>query len=159
MDRRTDTAAGLPGPPDGESDAAELSSAHRIQLAVTRLARMMRREVRASLTPSQASALSTIRTEGPLTLGELAERESVAPPSITSLVRRLEADGYVERVPDPSDARVCRVRVTRTAEGLVIQARERKANWLLERMDRLSEEQRRALVDSAEALEALTELP
>lgn len=74
------------------------------------------------------------------------------------MVRRLEADGYVERVPDPSDARVCRVRVTRTAEELVIQARERKANWLLERMDRLSEEQRRALVDSAEALEALTEL-
>lgn len=142
---------------NADATESELARAHRLQLAVTRLARRMRREVQVALTPSQASALSTIRLEGPITLGELAERERVAPPSITNMVGRLEKEGYVRRVPDPGDARVCRVETTPAAEAMVAEARQRKASWLIEAMQGLEEADRRALWEALGAIEALVE--
>lgn len=53
---------------------------------------------------------------------ELAERLSVEPPTITRIVRRMESCGFVERRPDPSDARSFRVHLTdkgHTLEGPV----------------------------------------
>src|SRR5690606_35352873 len=41
----------------------------------------------------------------PLPLGVLAERLSCVRSNVTQLVDRLEADGLVRRVPDPSDRR------------------------------------------------------
>lgn len=132
--------------------------ASRIEAAVTRLARLMRSEIQVALTPSQASALGTIRNHGPLTLGELAERERVAPPSITAMVSRLEEAGYVERSADPADARVCRVSVTAEAEAMIAEARRRKADWLLQRMEDLTAADRRALLGAVDAIETLAEL-
>jgi len=43
--------------------------------------------------------------EGSLPLGKIGERLQVHPTSVTSLIDRLERDGYVERVPHPSDRR------------------------------------------------------
>lgn len=40
-----------------------------------------------------------------LPLGQLAERLSCVKSNITQLVDRLEADGFVERAPDPNDRR------------------------------------------------------
>jgi DNA-binding MarR family transcriptional regulator len=43
---------------------------------------------------------------------ELAERTKMSKQAVGELVRRLEGQGYVEVAPDPSDARVRRVRLT-----------------------------------------------
>jgi DNA-binding MarR family transcriptional regulator len=43
--------------------------------------------------------------EGSLPLGKIGERLQVHPTSVTSLIDRLERDGYVERLPHPSDRR------------------------------------------------------
>ena len=136
----------------------EAAAVYRLQLAVTRLARMMRQEVQVTLTPSQASALATIRNHGPITLGDLAERERVAPPSITRMVSRLEAAGYVERATDPADGRVCRVAVTGEAEEMISEARRRKADWLVHRIDDLADAERLALLGAVDAMETLAEL-
>jgi DNA-binding MarR family transcriptional regulator len=144
--------------PEYASEQGDLASAYRLQLAVTRLARLLRQEVQVTLTPSQVSALSTIRARGPITLGDLAERERVAPPSITRMVSRLEEEGYVERSTDPADGRVCRVAVTAAAEEMISEARKRKADWLLQRMEDLAGADRRALLDAVEAMETLAEL-
>lgn len=136
----------------------EAAAVYRLQSAVTRLARMMRQEVQVTLTPSQASALATIRNHGPITLGDLAERERVAPPSITRMVSRLEAAGYVERATDPADGRVCRVAVTGEAEEMISEARRRKADWLVHRIDDLADEERLALLGAVDAMETLAEL-
>lgn len=50
-----------------------------------------------------------------LPLGQLAERLSCVRSNVTQLVDRLEADGLVKRVPDPSDRRS--VLATLTEEG------------------------------------------
>ncbi|MGH3448773.1 MAG: MarR family winged helix-turn-helix transcriptional regulator [Nocardioidaceae bacterium] len=45
-------------------------------------------------------------------LGDLAERLGVNPSVASRAVAALEQQGYVERVPDPDDARACRVHLT-----------------------------------------------
>ena len=139
---------------DRDAPATDDDAAYRLQLAVTRLARLLRQEVAAELTPSQISALSAIRRRGPVTLGELAEHERVAPPSITRMVDRLAEEGYVKRIPDPDDGRVCRVVTTARAEEMVAEARARKAAWLDERMDGLRAADRRRVVAAEELVEA-----
>src|SRR5204863_10052986 len=84
-------------------------TAGRLRLSATRLARRLRQEADAGLTPSMLSALAVIDCEGPLTLGALADHERVAPPSVTKLVDRLEAEGLVVRSRDADDRRVTRV--------------------------------------------------
>ena len=74
--------------------------AGRLRLSVTRLARILRHQDAGGLVPTLSSALATIDREGPLTLGTLAVREHVAPPSITKAVVKLEAMGFVERRTD-----------------------------------------------------------
>lgn len=55
------------------------------------------------------------RAGEPLPLGELAERLRCVRSNVTQLVDRLEAEGLVRRVADPSDRRY--VRAELTAEG------------------------------------------
>lgn len=54
-------------------------------------------------------------SDEPLALGQLAERLACVRSNITQLVDRLEADGLVQRVPDPEDRRSKRAAIT--AEG------------------------------------------
>jgi len=55
----------------------------------------------------------TLDQNGPHRLSELAVREGVSQPAMTSLVSRLERDGYAKRRPDPADARVVVVHLTK----------------------------------------------
>ena len=76
------------------------------------LRRVRRRDDESGVTAPHLSALSVLVFGGARTLGELAEAEQVRPPSITRIVRNLEADGLVEREPDPADRRVKKLRLT-----------------------------------------------
>jgi DNA-binding MarR family transcriptional regulator len=133
--------------------------AARLQLAVTRLSRRLRRETGADLTPSQLSVISSIHRNGPLTLGDLAECERVAPPTITRIVGKLEAAGLVSRTVDPSDRRVVRVSTTRAGRALVAGVRTRKAEWLAGRLEDLPARDRARLMDAVDLLERLAEEP
>lgn len=139
-------------------DAADPDTAYRLQYAISLLARRLRREIGSGLTPSQLSVLSTVHRNGPLTLGELAECEQVAPPTITRVVSKLEDAGYLQRLPDPDDRRVARVQVTEEARRLVAAARQSKADWVLARLEQLPPAQRRRLLAAVDALEALAEV-
>lgn len=60
-----------------------------------------------------------------LSQSQLVERLCVEPPTVTKMLQRVEADGIVERRPDPDDARVSRVYLTaegRALEGMVAAA-------------------------------------
>ena len=58
------------------------------------------------LTMAQFRALSLLRIEGRLTGKDLAARLHVTPATMIPLVDRLEAHGYVRRVPDQQDRRL-----------------------------------------------------
>jgi DNA-binding MarR family transcriptional regulator len=129
--------------------------AARLRLTATRLARRLRQESGAGLSPSQQSALAVISNHGPLTLGDLAEHERVAPPTITKVVSKLECDGLVIRTPDPSDRRVCRVEVSPEGAALLEEVRRRTTAWLTERISQLDAERQRRLADALDVLDEL----
>ncbi len=60
--------------------------------------------------------------EGSLPLGKIGHRLQVHPTSVTSLIDRLERDGYVERVPHPSDRRTTLARLTVAGRNIAGQA-------------------------------------
>ena len=65
------------------------------------------------LTPAKYQAIDALAKAGePLTLSEFASRLHCVRSNITQLVDRLEADGLVERVDDPTDRRAIRAVIT-----------------------------------------------
>lgn len=144
-----------PSPP-ARSTLAVPEIASRLRLSATRLARRLRQEAGAGLSPSQLSALAVISNYGPLTLGALAEHERVAPPSITKVVSKLESDGLVTRTPCPDDRRVCRVAISADGAALVEESRRRKTAWLTARISELDPDDQRRLADALDVLDELT---
>jgi len=138
------------------ADSETAAIAGRLRLSATRLARQLRQESNAGLTPSQLSALSTIERHGRLTLGALAEQERVAPPSITKMVAKMEAAGFVARALDPNDRRVAWVALTPTGEQSLTGIRWRRDAWLAARLAELNETDRRRISDALDALDSLT---
>jgi DNA-binding MarR family transcriptional regulator len=136
------------------ADAAEV--AHRLRLSITRLARILRQQDESGLPPTLASALSTIDSAGPLTLSELAARESVAPPSVTKAVDKLEGRGLVQRRRDERDRRVFRVHVTAAGHKLTATNRSRRTAWLATQIRNLSDDDVACLTGAAEILDRLT---
>lgn len=135
-------------------DAAELAA--QLRVSVTRLSRRLRQQADAGLSPSQLSALTAVWRHGSMTLGSLAEYERVAPPTVTKIVAKLEADGLLARTVDPNDRRVARVAVTPAGDALLGAARQRKTAWLSGRIAQLDADQRRRLADALDVLDDLT---
>ncbi|MFT3969943.1 MAG: MarR family winged helix-turn-helix transcriptional regulator [Micropruina sp.] len=71
-------------------------------------------------------------------LTELAEQAQVAKQTVTAAVDRLERLGYVERVPDPIDARARLVRLAPLGDQVVAIARAEEAAVLAEWTTHLS---------------------
>ena len=132
--------------------------AGQLRLSITRLARLLRQQDAESLGPTKSSALATITHEGPLTLGELAAREHVSPPSITKVVEKLEAMGLVRRWRDDDDRRVIRVETTRAGKRHILQARSRRTAWLAVRLAELSDDDLQQLRAAGEVLERLSRM-
>ena len=133
--------------------------AEGLLVSTVRLARRLRQLSEARLTPSQHSVMTSIHRHGPLTLGALAEHERVAPPTISRVVAKLEAEMLVERRQDPTDGRIVRVVTTDKGDELLEAARSRKVAWLDDHLSRLSEEDRRNIAGAIPALARLLELP
>ena len=76
---------------------------------------------------------------GPLTLGALAERLGVTQQAASKSVADLERRGYVERTPDPDDARARLVGLTERGRAVIAAAREQRAALGRELEERLGE--------------------
>lgn len=132
--------------------AAEL--ADRLHSAAIHLLRRLRREdARTGLSGPRLSALSVVVFAGPLTLGELAAAEQVRPPTMTRLVRALEARGLVTREPDEHDGRVVRLRATAKGRTLMAEGRARRVSALAETLRRVDDREVAVLQRTVSTLE------
>ena len=136
-------------------DTAELAA--RLRLAVTRLARRLRQEAEAGITPSMLSALSSAERQGPVTMRDLCAAEQVQPPTMTRIVAALVASGLVVREPDPRDGRVAWVKVTPEGRRLLERSRRRKEAFLARALRDLDPRDVAALEAAADVLERFTE--
>jgi len=67
----------------------------------------------------EALVLLTFSSRGSLPLGKMGERLQVHPTSVTSIVRKLEADGHVVRRPHPEDGRAVLAEITAAGRAVV----------------------------------------
>jgi DNA-binding MarR family transcriptional regulator len=138
-------------------DATALAA--RLRLGVTRLARRLRQEAEAGVTPSMLSALSSAERQGSLTMRDLCHAEQVQPPTMTRIVAALVEAGLVVREQDPADGRVAWVTVTAEGRRLLERSRRRKEAYLAKSLRSLEPEELRTLEAAAEILERLTDAP
>src|SRR3954468_5400409 len=129
--------------------------ASRLRLDISRMARRLRQEAGAELSPSLTAALVTIERHGPLTPSELAGRERVQRPTVTRVLARLELAGLVDRAADPQDRRSSLVSISADGRELIDVVRARKAAFLAGRIDALDPAARETLERAAAILERM----
>ena len=140
---------------DTVPDDSELAA--RLRLLVNRMARRLRGQALADLSPSLTSALVTIEQQGPITLGQLAACERVTPPSVTRMAAKLGRLGLVLREADPADRRVSRVSLTAEGRRTLQRSRTRKTAFLAKRLGKLDESELAVVREALPVLERLLE--
>ena len=112
---------------------------------------------RGGLSLTATATLGELEREGPRRVTDLAEGQGVSQPAMTGLVRRLAAQGLVERAPDPTDGRGVLVAVTPAGSALLADRRRARAEVVAELVDRLPPDDRAALAGAAPALTHLVQ--
>src|SRR5580704_8380575 len=123
------------------------------------LRRVRRADEATGISPAELSALSVVVFGGPLTLGELAAAEQVRPPSMTRIVKALEADGLISRVTDETDRRIARLRATPKGERLMKEGRGARVALLAKLVQPLSAADRKTLDEASQILERTLNVP
>ncbi len=109
------------------SQSPRAAVAERLQSAAVHLLRRVREtDAGTTLSPARLSALSVLSQGGPRALGELAAAEHVKPPTMTAIVRALQAEGLVTRTPSKKDRRVVIIKITRKGQSRLRAARRRR---------------------------------
>ncbi|GAA1516274.1 MarR family winged helix-turn-helix transcriptional regulator [Nocardioides humi] len=107
------------------------ATAMRLATSVMRVQQLMIGALDAALKPYgltfsryEVLVLLLFSQHGSLPLSKIGERLMVHPTSVTSAIDRLEAQGYVVRVPDEDDRRRTLARLTATGRSTVRKATE-----------------------------------
>lgn len=104
------------------------------------------------------SVLHTLSRKGPMRLTELTATEQMTQPAITQMVKRLEADGLLERRVDPRDARAVLVQLTPRGAQVVEARRAARVERLTSLLACLSPAERSAIAAAVPALAHAIEL-
>lgn len=125
-------------------------------MAIMRTSRRLRVEATSeSVTAGQFTVLALLG-QGPLTLRELADAEHVQAPSMTRTVNGLEEAGLVKRLPHPDDGRQVLAELTGAGREVLTDTRQRRNEWLENRLARLSVQERRTLREAAAILQRMS---
>ena len=127
--------------------------------AVLILARRLRHQQAGDeLSPSESAVMGRVGRAGPMTPGQLAKSEHVQPPSMTKIIERLEARGFLRRSPDPGDRRQVLVSRTEAGDDFVERSRAVRTAWLTQQVGKLGADDQRSIAAAATALTRLAEL-
>jgi DNA-binding MarR family transcriptional regulator len=126
-----------------------------LRVVIGQLIRRLRRE---NLFPlNQASVLGRLDREGPCSVSDLAAAERVRPQSMAQTVGDLEAEGLVQREPDPNDRRRALVILTAAGSSRIEADRRAREGWLVRGFEDLPEEDLAAIARSVEILHRLAD--
>jgi DNA-binding MarR family transcriptional regulator len=107
------------------------------------------------ITPLQYHALIFLSREDGLTMGDLCDKLLLAASTVTDLVDRIEAGGYVTRDRCASDRRVVRIRLTAAGLRVVQEVRRVRSNWLDSLLEGMAADDQEHLLASLRQLCAL----
>src|SRR5512139_300693 len=132
--------------------------ASQLRVSVMRLGRRLRneRDPDNQLGLGAISVLGVLLRHGEMTVGQLAARERVRPPSMTRTVSCLVDDGYAVRRPSETDGRSTLVEISEKGRQMLLADRRRRDAWLAQRLKDLTPEERDLLRQVAPIIERLT---
>jgi DNA-binding MarR family transcriptional regulator len=143
-------AADVAGAPTGRDLAVPF------YVSLGRIVRALRQEAPSSeVGPGGLSVLVVLDAQGVQRIGALAEAVAVTAPSMTRIVKSLEAEGLVARQQDPDDGRAQVVAMTRSGRALLTSGKEVKLAALRRRLSELPPEELARLEAALPALEIL----
>jgi DNA-binding MarR family transcriptional regulator len=121
--------------------------ADSLRPALLRISRQFRREAQSlGLSPLDASLLTAVSKREGMGVSELAELEQTSRPTMSAHVKRLEAAGWLKRLPPPSDdKRRCGLMISATGRKALDAVRRRRNDWLEARLAALDPAAREAL--------------
>ena len=109
-------------------------------------------------TPGQLTLLRTLVEHQRCTMQGLAEHLAVAPSTVTAMVKRLLAQGYIERSRDDTDWRTVWVSATESGRLAVSVYQRARLATLQRHLEQLSDEERACILAALPALHHLIEV-
>lgn len=125
----------------GDSGFSErVAAVEELLRLVAKVVRQHGREILSQfdITPPQFDALLVVANHEGITMGELCQRMYLACSTATDLIDRMERAGLLERVRDPQDRRVVRLKVRPRGQEIlnaVLEARRQYLAGVLRRLD------------------------
>jgi DNA-binding MarR family transcriptional regulator len=139
---------------DQDSASDQLSQeAGRLALAVGRINRLLR--AGDGINHSGLSALSSIVRFGPLRLNELAQREGVAPATVTRVAVELGRLGFATRTTDSADRRATVIEATPAGVDFILKARSARADIMGALLATIDKHEVELLIQALPALESI----
>ena len=131
-----------------------------LRTALKGLVRQMRRDTERQeqgLSLMQAMLLHMIHEHPGIGVAELARMQQVRSPTMSGQVKVLETAGLVERASQEHDRRRSGLHVSPAGHKALHQLRDRRHDWLSQRIARLSPDQMTALAGAIDALHFLAD--
>src|SRR4029079_9614884 len=106
-----------------------MAVADSLRPTLLRLARDLRREKIAGVSPHQVGLLVSIKYAPGVTVGELAAEDRVSTAAMSKRVSRLERDGLVARTQSETDRRQVGLTLTDEGQRTLRRVRSRRTAW------------------------------
>jgi DNA-binding MarR family transcriptional regulator len=135
--------------------AADVSAlADALRPVLLRLGRRLRREAdQLGLSALDSALLQMVAKHEGIGVSELADKERTSRPTMSSHVKRLEAEGWLTRqAPQADDRRRVGLAITPAGLKALEAVRRRRNDWLADRLTRLTPEQRELIAEAVGAL-------
>ena len=100
--------------------------------------------------------LSNLSLAGPMRIGDLASAEHITQPTMTGVLKRLEAEGLVKRKADPFDGRAQLIDITPTGKEALDDFRKKATRRIQPALAQLTLEERQTLWRASGIFEALS---
>jgi DNA-binding MarR family transcriptional regulator len=144
--------------PAAKQQLDAMAVADSLRPTLLRLARELRREKIAGVSPHQVGLLVAIKYAPGVTVGELSAQERVSTAAMSKRVSRLERDGLVTRTKSEADRRRVGLTLTEDGQRTLRRVRSRRTAWLASRLSSLSPAELDAVGAAAEPLARLLEV-
>jgi DNA-binding MarR family transcriptional regulator len=136
-----------------------LKAARAIRRGATGFAARARAERRGVLTLNQTAVLGLLVKQETITPGEVAHRLRTQPQTLTRTFAALEEQGWMRRLPDPSDGRQSLLMITAAGREMLTDEMRPRDEWVATAIEReLTAAERDLLVVAAGLLERLAEV-
>jgi len=132
-----------------------MAVADSLRPTLLRLARELRREKIAGVSPHQVGLLVAIKYRPGVTVGQLAAEERVSTAAMSKRVSRLERDNLVARTKSEADRRCTGLTLTEGGQRALRRVRSRRTAWLASRLGALTPAELAAVGAAAEPLARL----